>query len=488
MTQTFSYMVRSGTQYGYITTGEAFVFLHSKLEDNVKIAYYHLAEPNRDVNAQNGDFTSTEDYLHRTAVSQVLAFSILALESAQGNREWREDLIDALEIWEVDYIAILKEIPETPETAEKSPSLLSEYRSQIYSLDVPVRSPIRQRLRPRKASCRSVSNATFNDDKEPPLPTDDESSPHDTPSRPQGRIRGKGSQRSRPPRGANSSSRGDQRRSFCTQSCLQGLARGGPLDRRCPNLSNHCEKGHQGDRHQLDGEKFRMLLNEQLRQNRGDACQPLGKQGARGALFMVTLTSYGYTVLAKGTVLAFVKDLRHEAEVYRLLTTVQGVYVPVCLGNIDLNKPYYYDAGICIIHMLLLSWSGECLDGSRIPNGTERQMWTSDLVHAVNAIHGAGVLHRDIRMSNLLWNEETKRVVVIDFERAKIVKAIRPALLPMSPNRKRNQIIGAKEINDEDNMMSIMKMDPKIRSQMALDMSAARMMFTSMAAIDVGFS
>ena len=51
-------------------------------------------------------------------------------------------------------------------------------------------------------------------------------------------------------------------------------------------------------------------------------------------------------------------------------------------------------------------------------------MWTSDLVHAVNAIHGAGVLHRDIRMSNLLWNEETKRVVVIDFERAKILKAI----------------------------------------------------------------
>ena len=121
MTQTFSYMVRSGTQYGYITTGEAFVFLHIKLEDNVKIAYYHLAEPNRDVNAQNEDFTSTDDYLHRTAISQVLAFSILALESAQGNWEWREDLIDALEIWEVDYIAILKEIPETPETAEKSP-------------------------------------------------------------------------------------------------------------------------------------------------------------------------------------------------------------------------------------------------------------------------------------------------------------------------------------------------------------------------------
>ena len=33
ITRTFSYMVRSETQYGYISTGEALVFLHIKLED-----------------------------------------------------------------------------------------------------------------------------------------------------------------------------------------------------------------------------------------------------------------------------------------------------------------------------------------------------------------------------------------------------------------------------------------------------------------------
>lgn len=55
------------------------------------------------------------------------------------------------------------------------------------------------------------------------------------------------------------------------------------------------------------GEEFRMLLGEQLRRSRGDACQPLGIQGAQGALFKVTLTSHGYTVVGKGAVLAFVE-------------------------------------------------------------------------------------------------------------------------------------------------------------------------------------
>ena len=44
-----------------------------------------------------------------------------------------------------------------------------------------------------------------------------------------------------------------------------------------------------------------MLLGEQLRRSRGDVCQPLGIQGARRALFKITLTSHGYTVVSKGT-------------------------------------------------------------------------------------------------------------------------------------------------------------------------------------------
>lgn len=199
----------------------------------------------------------------------------------------------------------------TPEPQDIPSPLLSPSSPQTYSLNIPDRSPLHNRPRPRKVT--------------------------------------------------DSSSHRSQRRVFCAQLCLQGLARGGPLDRHC--LLNHCSEGpNQGDRHQIKGEEFWMLLSKQLQRSRGDACQPLEIQGSRGALFKVTLTSHGYTVVGNGTVQAFVKDLRHEAEVYRRLTTVQGVHVPIWLGSIDLDQQtYYYQAGIRIVHLMILSWAGECL-------------------------------------------------------------------------------------------------------------------------------
>lgn len=38
--------------------------------------------------------------------------------------------------------------------------------------------------------------------------------------------------------------------------------------------------------------------------------EPLGKQGSRGALFRLTLKSYGFTFVAKGTVRAFKAKLK----------------------------------------------------------------------------------------------------------------------------------------------------------------------------------
>ena len=97
-----SFPMGCGTQYGFITTGGSFVF-HVRVEENAKIVYYHLAEPNAGVTAQKKDFPSTEDYLRRTVISQALAFSVLALRSVQGSQEWREDIIKTLKKWEVDY-------------------------------------------------------------------------------------------------------------------------------------------------------------------------------------------------------------------------------------------------------------------------------------------------------------------------------------------------------------------------------------------------
>ena len=473
ISQAFSYMIGCGTQYGYVSTGEAFVFLRIKPEQNAHTAYYHLAIPNEDVKAQKEQFPGTEDYLNRTAVSQVLAISLLAVKSVRKPWEWREPVSKTLKTWEVDYEVILKEIPQTPETADKS----SPYIPKTYRIVV---SDELRNIRNRLRSSKATHNDTLiqNHQGTPPS-SDDESSPSNTPTRPKGAprgeqaTRGQRGQRSKPSTGAGSSSCGGQSRAFCTQLCLQGLAQGGSLDRQCPNILSHCEGGYTGDQHQLSGEKFRMLLGKQLRQGRGNACQPLWMQGARGALFKVILISHGYTVVGKGTVTAFIKDLRHEAEVYQRLAALQAIHIPICLGSVDLNEPFYYDTGVRIMHFLLLSWAGERLDESKRAPSTDRQTWTSDLVRAVSAIHQAGVLHHDIRMPNLLWNEETKRVMVIDFEGAEIVKAqaVRQALAPISPNRKRKRAAVTKEDNS---ILAVMDEDPTIRNQVHLEISQTR--------------
>ena len=51
ITQIFSYMIRVGLQYGYVCTGEAFIFL--KITDDPSTVYYYLSIPNQDVEQTN---------------------------------------------------------------------------------------------------------------------------------------------------------------------------------------------------------------------------------------------------------------------------------------------------------------------------------------------------------------------------------------------------------------------------------------------------
>jgi hypothetical protein len=101
------------------------------------------------------------------------------------------------------------------------------------------------------------------------------------------------------------------------------------------------------------------LILYQFAENPDNGGEPLGKQAARGALFRLTLESYGYTFVAKGTVTAFEAKLKHEGWVYRHLDKVQEELIPVYLGNISLVHPYFLDVGVRIVHMLLKSWAGE---------------------------------------------------------------------------------------------------------------------------------
>ncbi|KAI9893070.1 MAG: hypothetical protein M1814_000617 [Vezdaea aestivalis] len=195
--------------------------------------------------------------------------------------------------------------------------------------------------------------------------------PDDLPSNPDGEFRGRetpfstrgtrgtSSESSRETSPADRSIEGGENWPYCTQACLLGLRQGEKLDQNCPNISLHRNEKDRNESHLIDRKTLLNLLRDQLGEDLDDYCHDLGIRGARGALFRVSLRSYGYTMVAKGTVAASVRYLRHEYRVYKRLRALQGACVPVCLGNIDLINPYYYLPDIDIIYMMFLAWVGE---------------------------------------------------------------------------------------------------------------------------------
>ena len=119
--------------------------------------------------------------------------------------------------------------------------------------------------------------------------------------------------------GAETSSGSEhEARQYCTQGCLLGLKRGGPLDENCPNVSSHRPSGG-GSQHPIDGTEFARLVRAHLGRRLDRHCEPLdayGKYGSRGALFRLTLARYGYTLVWKGTFAAAIPHLRREGPVY----------------------------------------------------------------------------------------------------------------------------------------------------------------------------
>ncbi|OJD11444.1 hypothetical protein AJ78_07791 [Emergomyces pasteurianus Ep9510] len=100
ITQLFSYMVAKGVRYGYVCTGEAFIFL--RILDDPSSIMCSVCTPSLDVEEIN------DDSLHLTAVAQVLAFTLRALVSSSAPQEWY-DAVAELGTWLVEYSDILKQ-------------------------------------------------------------------------------------------------------------------------------------------------------------------------------------------------------------------------------------------------------------------------------------------------------------------------------------------------------------------------------------------
>ncbi|KAK1973496.1 hypothetical protein LZ30DRAFT_484883 [Colletotrichum cereale] len=452
ITQTYHYMIEGGLEYGLLTTGEAIVFLKIDWREPETL-FYHLAEPDAEVLAH-------PNYFHLcTAVGQYLAFSLMALglpgERRLRGQDERRQATENLKTWKEDFETTLRSIPEDERHAPKSsPGYQPEAHEGVD------RSPYLLRgKRRRRVGDEPVRE---HEQREPGESSDDESARDlpDTPSPTERRIRqegrgGQGTRRSerilarRPRGGGGGGGSNEQETPYCTQKCLLGLVKGGFLDPRCPNMAlhnrqpnyhrSHCRgPSRTRVRHPIDHAKFLKLLWGQLERSLDDGITPLGQGGARGVLFKVSLLAHGYTFVSKGTVRAFAKDLEHEAAVYERLQPIQGIHVPVFLGAIDLrsmNRIYYYDHRVYVIHMIFLSWGGYELDSTGIVGGGEEQI-EGNAMRSLRAMHHQGVVHKDVRTANMLFNAEINGVMMIDFERALLLEPARPPLAQLVPNKR----------------------------------------------------
>ena len=425
ITQLFSYMIGKGIQHGYLCTGETYVFLH--IPDDPTMVYYHVCIPNLDV------VQDDEIRLHRTAVAQVFAFILHAVTFKPPPQSWY-DATETLDSWAVEYIDILKKIPETERKKERTSPAYRPPRWTGFK-----RSPIRTRSQCLPMTDSRPADRESSDDEgaqDPPTPTPQSV----TRSSAKGKGRQGQARHSEMQKEVSSSEtqKGTtprqvrlpiELRPYCTHQCLLGLARGGSMDMKCPNVRDHGRK-------HINKDQFLRLLRDQLATDRGsDAdCETLYLHGSRGASFKVRLSAHGYTVLAKAMREEHARHLEHENQVYNHLRPIQGIHVPVCLGCVTLKRPQSYDDKK-YSRMLFLSWAGKPI--LNYVRADEDLQFHRIGVEALRALHTLCVLHRDPEPRNMLYDESEGRLMLIDFERSEI--RFRKPLGVISPNRKRKR-------------------------------------------------
>ncbi|KAG5296012.1 hypothetical protein I7I50_08965 [Histoplasma capsulatum G186AR] len=424
ITQSFSYMVHKGVRYGYVCTGEAFIFVH--IPDDPSSLQCALCIPSLNVKATDGS------EIRLTAVAQVLAFTLIALKCPRVTQQWH-DAAKRLDVWPVEYSEILEQTPPAARLKKASPLYHGQRPRDL--------SPLKISLRSGKGGCRPSEfdrQSTNSPSSSPP------SSPSFA-SRP-ALAKGGGSIQPGEPKGAQGHGKPSdthqashvakppaiKTRPYCSQKCLLALGDGGPFDPSCPNYQDH-QKG------QINVQEFCSHMQTQLATGRGpDAdCCPFYKARSCGALFKLRLSSHGYTLVAKVVEYENRHKLEHEMLVYNRLQDLQGEHVPVCLGVVQLESeyPYYYDGGI-YTHMLFLSWAGEPVQESTNSNHAEDIL--SLVSHALQSIHSKGVLHSDAELRNILWNSTCKRPMIVDFERATIRHTLSD--VPGNTTRKRRRV------------------------------------------------
>ncbi|PHH64771.1 hypothetical protein CDD81_4033 [Ophiocordyceps australis] len=434
VTQTYHYMIHSGLEYGLIATGRVIIFLKIDWQTPSTL-FYHMAEPSDEVKDHKDNFQTC------SVISQYVAFCLLAISKGRIHpQNVREDVIDVSKRWSEDFESTLRSIDPKD---RRAPPGSSAYVPRTYSaVD---RTPPVTRARPLMVAnpfCRipSTNSPSTN------YSDDDEAGPGafpDTPCPPERGSNGsQGNRRSARIQAQGSKSHHNKKpadNEYCTQKCLLGLVSGNVLDPRCPNVAAH-RANSTGSHHPVTHEVWLKSLSEQLRRDLDDGVVKLEMEGAYGVLFKIIHLELGYTFVAKGTIAAYIREIKHEAAIYDQLWPVQGLSVPVYLGSLDLRdvkRTYYYDHRVYIIYLMFLSWGGERFES--VPAPEEKAKVNGQIERSVRSLHKHGVLHKDLRPPNILFNAETQRIMIIDFGTAFIFQESRPASRPALASRSANR-------------------------------------------------
>ncbi|KAG6252499.1 hypothetical protein E4U23_008702 [Claviceps purpurea] len=378
--QLFSALVSKGLRYGYIDTGEAKVFLH--IGDDPSRVEYHLSRPTFDVQG--------EETMHLSAVSQLFAFVVQAIEAPKPTKEW-EIAASELPIWKLKRVEMREKIPRIAEQPCEEADSHSSDRETV-SCD---RTSIHR---------RPASRSTH--------PSPDEVDNEEEAS-------GSGSKTGKElAQNLGMYKRPDSRqnilfnRSYCTNECVWGLAFGGPLDKNCPNVKDH------GSKH-IDRQEFLRLMREQLDGENAHAnCKPINASGHIGHLFKIRLLSHGYTLVTKAVGLCDSAPIIHEEKMYNYLRDLQGRFIPACPGYIELKWLFRGEAydNTPFRHFLFLSYAGQPVLKalSEVDNSV-----VSQVLATLAQLHQHRVMHHDAAPRNMLYDDCTGRYMVVDLEMSK---------------------------------------------------------------------
>jgi hypothetical protein len=422
-------MIETGMEYASVNTGMACVFFQI-LETEPTVLYYSLYVSPRTDRADP----------EKTAVCQIALFLCRCLTARQRDQDWIRSASESTARFRVDPEAQL--------------DLMSSPVSSTPDIVTPDKEDYKP---PRK---RRKQNTPPSDG--PPLRRTEDSDhdadfPSPTPNRRITRLQGGGAEGTQ--RSATSSSttstehrqkdagtyalidkRSDESctpsthcvhcdlpksaQQYCTEACLQGLTnhvRSGlsrALDMACPNANRHSSSSE----HELTTETFCGLLRRQLARSCVHATDRLKIRGKIGHLFRITLCSHGYTFVAKAVRSEKLPALAHEFAIYEKLRPLQAQYIPVCLGLVQLEIPYYLPFPNHLTHFLLLSYSGTDLS-SRTCSLLRPEEVALSAEASLMKLHDYDVRHRDVRRENMLWNTKLHRVFMIDFESSDVVSA-----------------------------------------------------------------